>query len=107
MEENKEIVDSGIVGCSEAEDLQAQVEELEERLKEVEEERDDYARDLDWANTDLDLATQKLEEITQLPDKTKKELINDIRRRLTIDNLMSKELDEWFDEYIRFYLNEV
>lgn len=107
MEENKEIIDSGIIGCSEAEDLQEQVENLEELLKEARDERDDLARDLEWANTDLDLANQKIEQLIALPDMTKKEIIEDIKRRLTVDNLMSKELEDWIDNYVRFYLNEV
>lgn len=108
MEKNEEeIIDSGIVGCSVTDDLQEQVEQLSKELEDVREERDDLATDLEWTNNDLDLANQRIEYLTSLPNKTKEELIADIKRRLSIDNLLSAELEEWIDNYIKFYMKDV
>ena len=40
-------------------------------------------------------------------DEIKSDVLFDIARRMTIDGILTPELEEWLDNYGRFYVDEV
>lgn len=110
--ENNEIKDSGILGyfeLDEIEDLRKQLEEKDEKIKELQEEideledaNDDYEREL----LDVENIISKYEE-----DFDKDMIVNDtlvcLATHMTKDGILTPELEEWLDNFGRFYADEI
>lgn len=100
-----EIVDSGIIGYSELEGSEEFKEELENAKKEIED-LEDTINDIEREYEDLQEKYNALSEETD-PYNIKADVIESIKTRLCIDNMMTPQLEEWLENYCRFYLDEV
>lgn len=103
--EDDEVVDSGILSCSELEDLEelkSELEDKKQKIEDLQDELDDVNREYD----DLEFLYNKIC-VEYDPETVKSDVIGDILLRLNSDNIMTPELEEWFDNYCRFYLGSV
>lgn len=114
MEDDK--IDDGIVGSSEVNDLMQElneknelIEKLQEQLKTLQDDYDNLADDYDFVQRDLEDAEETIEELQSEYDRDeiKSDVMVDVARRLTIDGLLTPQLEEWIENYCRFYLGEV
>lgn len=105
--ENNEVIDSGIVGYSELEELEKQLEEKDRRIKELEEENNDLSSDLDFANIDLENTQERLQEVIENYSNIKCDVMVAVATRLTIDGLITPELEEWLENFNKFYLKDI
>lgn len=105
--ENNEVIDSGIIGYSELEELEKQLEEKDKRIKELEEENNDLSSDLDFANIDLENTQERLQEVIENYSNIKCDVMVAVATRLTIDGLLTPELEEWLENFNKFYLKDI
>ena len=114
--ENNEVMDSGIVGFSESEEFlnaveeaNKQVEELKSRLADISQEKEDLEDDLGFVYSEMEDMESKMQSLltTHDPDTVKSNVIDDMVMRLNRDGLMTAELEEWIENYCRFYINNV
>lgn len=110
--ENEEIKDSGIIGYSELEEVEGLKEQLEERnqrIADLEEEINDLESDLSDANSEVDELQQRIIELQEDFDEDyiKSNVMTAIATRLTIDGMLTPELEAWLENFGRFYLDEV
>lgn len=111
-----DVKDSGIVGFSETEEFQksyleavSEVEDLKSKIESLLEEKDSLEDELSSANTEIENLEERVTNLleTNDPDTVKSNLLDDITIRLGRDGLLTSELEEWFDNYCRFYINNV
>lgn len=103
--EDEEIVDSGIESYSEAEEL----EELREKVKELEQENEDLREELDDKDRDISDLEYRIQSVIEDNDRDeiKSDVLVDIARRMTMDGIITPQLEEWLENYGRFYVDEV
>lgn len=110
--EDDEVVDSGILSCSELEDLEelkSELEDKKQKIEDLQDELEDLQDELDDVNREYDDLEFRYNKICVEydPETVKSDVIDDILLRLNRDNIMTPELEEWFDNYCRFYLGSV
>lgn len=94
---------------SQVNDLTSKLEKANNLVNSLREERDSLQDDLDWANSDIDMYEERIAKYEEEfdPDRIKNDVMFEMKRRLNQDSMMSKELEEWLDDFIRFYLKSI
>lgn len=114
--EDEEILDSNIVGQTEEDELYEQIEELQgqiaekdERIEQLESDNEELRSNIEDLNGELSYLNSELE---SYEDKgfdlvSKSKLLDDIELHLKRDNMWTSELEEWFEQYYKFYLDNI
>lgn len=105
--DNNEILDSGIIGYTIYDEIREELNETEKALNEVREDLDDTNSDLEWANCEIENLEEKIrsqKEEEYLEEEIKLRTMSELQRRLEMDNLLTPELEEWLDNFHRWYL---
>lgn len=105
--DNNEILDSSIIGYTIYDEMQEELNETEKALNEVREDLDNTNSDLEWANCEIENLEEKIrsqEEEEYLEEEIKLRTMSELQRRLEMDNLLTPELEEWLDNFHRWYL---
>ena len=100
--EKDDIEDSGIVGISEAEELKKELDDLKAEYNELDSMYNDVCRDLENAEEQIEAMQNEFDK-----DEIKSDVMVAIATHLTRDGLLTPELEEWLDNFGRFYLDEV
>lgn len=100
--EKDDIEDSGIVGISEAEELKKELDDLKAEYNELDSMYNDVCRDLENAEEQIEVMQNEFDK-----DEIKSDVMVAIATHLTRDGLLTPELEEWLDNFGRFYLDEV
>lgn len=104
---NNEILDSGIIGYTIYDEMQEELENTKNDLKEAKEDLDEANSDLESANWEIDDLEGRLrgqDEEEYLEEEIKLRTMSELHRRLEMDNLLTPELEEWLDNFHRWYL---
>lgn len=102
-----EIVDDGLISYTIYDDyntLIAELDEKEKEIKNIRDELDDTNCDLEWANSDICRLQEELQEIDTY--EIQRDAIYNVLKRMRIDNILTPELESWFDDYFRFYCKD-
>ena len=106
--DNEEIMDSGIIGYTIYDEIQEELDETKTTLKDTKEDLDETKSDLESANWEIGDLEGRLrgQDEEEYLEEIKLRTMSTLHKHLERDNLMTPELEEWLENFHRFYLKE-